>query len=157
MKTQTELGETPATNPSLAGWDELSGSLREANRAQSRHIGAKLRSIGCAIGPLTDLHAEAFQFTPEELEVLSQAEHQRWMQDTRAEGHRYASGPKDSEVKTHPSLIPWGDLSEAEKEKDRTATRAIPRLLALAGLQVYRVRPVETLSPPILHGGRSRA
>ncbi|HJX40965.1 MAG TPA: NAD-binding protein, partial [Anaerolineales bacterium] len=139
VKTQTELGETPATNPSLVGWGELSESLREANRAQSRHIGAKLRSIGCTIAPLADLDADAFQFNPQELEFLAEAEHQRWMEATRKRGYRFAPGPKDAERKTHPSLIPWSDLSEGEKEKDRAATRAIPGLLALAGLQIYRV------------------
>lgn len=139
VKTQAELGETPATNPSLVGWAELSESLREANRAQSRHIGAKLRSLGCVIAPLADLEADAFQFAPHELEFLAEAEHQRWMEATRKQGYRLGPGPKDSVRKTHPSLVLWSDLSEGEKEKDRSATRAIPSLLALAGLQIYRV------------------
>jgi len=139
VTAQTALGETPATNPSLAGWSELPESLREANRAQSRHIGAKLHSIGCAIAPLSDLDADAFLFSPPELEFLADAEHQRWMEETRRAGYRFSAGPKDSVRKTHPSLVPWSDLSEGEKEKDRSATRAIPRLLALAGLQIYRV------------------
>jgi hypothetical protein len=139
VKTQTELGETPASNPSLAGWAELPESLREANRAQSRHIGAKLRSLGCVITPLADLEAEAFQFAPHELEFLAEAEHERWMEAARKQGYRFGPGPKDAVRKTHPSLIPWSDLSEAEKEKDRAATRAIPGLLALAGLQLHRV------------------
>jgi hypothetical protein len=157
VRTQTDLGETSATNPSLVSWEQLSEPLRQMNRAQSRDIGAKLRSIGCAIAPLTDLHAEDFQLTPEELESMSQAEHQRWMQDTRAEGFRYGPGPKDPAGKTHPSLVPWSDLSDGEQEKDRVTTRAIPRLLAMAGLQVYRVRPVESRSPPVLPGGQARA
>src|SRR3990172_11019875 len=123
VKTQTDLGETPATTPSLIGWGELSESLREANRAQSRHIGAKLRSLGCVIAPLADLEADAFQFTPQELEFLAEAEHQRWMEATRTRGYRFSAGPKDSVRKTHPSLVPWSDLSEGEKEKDRSATR----------------------------------
>ena len=139
VTAQTALGETSATNPSLAGWGELSESLREANRAQSRHIGAKLRSIGCAIAPISDLDADVFQFSSQELELLAEAEHQRWMDETRRAGYRFGPGPKDSVRKIHPSLLPWGDLSEGEKEKDRAATRAIPGLLALAGLQIYRV------------------
>jgi hypothetical protein len=139
VTARTALGETPATNPSLAGWGELSESLRDANRAQSRHIGAKLRSIGCAIAPLSDLDADAFLFSPPELEFLAEAEHQRWMEETRRAGYRFGPGPKDSVRKTHPSLVPWAELSEGEREKDRAATRAIPGLLALAGLQIYRV------------------
>jgi hypothetical protein len=106
VTARTALGETPATNPSLAGWGELSESLRDANRAQSRHIGAKLRSIGCAIAPLSDLDADAFLFSPPELEFLAEAEHPRWMEETRRAGYRFGPGPKDSVRENTPFWSP---------------------------------------------------
>ena len=35
----------------------------------------------------------------------------------------------------------FGELSEADKELDRDAVRAIPAILASVGLQVDRIRP----------------
>jgi hypothetical protein len=34
--------------------------------------------------------------------------------------------------------VAWESLPEGEKEKDRQAVRSLPRLVALAGLQIYR-------------------
>ena len=43
------------------------------------------------------------------------------------------SGVKDPERKTHPLLVTWEELDEPEREKDRDAIRAIPRMLARVG------------------------
>jgi hypothetical protein len=69
------------------------------------------------------------------------------MEDLRREGYRYAPGSKDLIKKTHPSLVPWPDLAEDEKEKDRSTTRVIPKLLAMGGLQVYRAQASKHESP----------
>ncbi|MGN1103983.1 MAG: hypothetical protein ACI4QI_03825 [Candidatus Coproplasma sp.] len=45
-------------------------------------------------------------------------EHNRWNAYTRAEGYVYGEG-KNYVAKTHPDLIPYGELSEREKAKDK--------------------------------------
>ncbi len=138
VRARSAHGETLADNPSLAAWEALPERLRDANRRQADHIHAKLEAIGCGLAPLTDWDAEAFAFTPDEIERLSQLEHARWMDDARRAGWRHAPGAKDLARKTHPSLVPWAALPDGEKEKDRQAVRSLPRLVALAGLEIYR-------------------
>ena len=41
--------------------------------------------------------------------------------------------------KITPYLMPYADLPAAVKEWDRQAVRAIPEVLAAAGLEVYRL------------------
>jgi hypothetical protein len=138
VRARAGHGETLADNPSLAAWEALPEALRDANRRQADHIHAKLEAIGCGLAPLTDWDAEAFAFAPDEIERLSMMEHARWMDDARLSGWRHAPGAKDPARKTHPSLVPWAALPDGEKEKDRQAVRSLPRLVALAGLQIYR-------------------
>lgn len=44
--------------------------------------------------------------------------HQGWMDRLRADGWRYGE-VKNAEVKTHPCLVPWDELPEDQKYKDR--------------------------------------
>ena len=138
---QVALGETQQTNPSLVAWDELPQRLQDASRRQADDIGSKLSAIGCGLEALTDWDADLFAFAPDEIERLAVLEHERWLEDYQASGWRYAPGAKSVEQKTHPSLVPWGELSEAEREKDRDVARLLPTLLARAGLQVARLEP----------------
>ncbi|MDH7487216.1 MAG: NAD-binding protein [Anaerolineae bacterium] len=139
VRHQAEQGQTPESNPSMVPWDELPEGLKESNRRQADHIGVKLRAVGCAIAPLTDWEAERFQFTAEEVERMAEMEHQRFVEERRRAGWTYAPGPKDLERRTSPDLVPWDELPASEKEKDRHTVRELPRLLARAGLQVYRL------------------
>jgi len=138
-KSQLAQGQSPVANPSLEPWEELGEDFAEANRLQADHIGAKLAAVGCALAPLTDWGAVHFEFTPEEVESLARMEHKRWLEDTHRAGWRHAPGAKDLRRRTHPSLVPWEDLSEVELEKDRATARGLPRFLARAGLQIVRI------------------
>lgn len=118
-------------------WTELPERLRESNRLQAEDILRKIRAVGCDIIPMTDWTATAFSFTPEEIEYLAEMEHDRWVKIMRDEG--FSSGPiKDEKDKKHPLMVPYSDLPETEKEKDRDAIRMIPRYLALIDFQIYR-------------------
>jgi hypothetical protein len=77
-------------------------------------------------------------FTDDELEHLAQREHDRWIADLMRDGWRFTEGEKDPVRKLHPLLVPWSALAEMEREKDRDAVRAIPHLLAQAGLSAVR-------------------
>jgi hypothetical protein len=142
VRGEVEKGETPETNPNMVPWEQLPERLRESNRRQADHIGVKLRAVGFAPAPLTDWDAASFEFeNAEHVETMARLEHQRWCAERAAEGWTYAPGPKDEQAKTHPDLLPWGELPEAEKDKNRAPVRAIPRILARAGLQVVLVKP----------------
>jgi hypothetical protein len=137
---QTRAGDTPQTNRSLVPWEFLPDYLKESNRRQADHVGAKLRSVNCTIAPLSDWEAEAFKFEPHEIESLAQMEHRRWMDDLLAKGWRHAPGAKDIARKTHPRLLPWETLSEEGREIHRNTARGLPMFLARANLQVSRMK-----------------
>jgi hypothetical protein len=138
LRTQAAAGETLATNPALLPWDDLSERLKESNRRQADHVGAKLAAVGCDLVPLSDWDAEQFEFTEAEVELMARMEHERWVAEVLRGGWKFAPGLKNPERKTNPDLVPWNELPEIEKEKNRTPARGLPRFLAKAGLQVYR-------------------
>jgi hypothetical protein len=142
-------GQTHESNRLLVTWDEL-GALtekkdgingekyRKSNREQANFIWTKLSLVGCEIGPITDWDAPTgFRFTHDETEHLSRLEHDRWMKEKVDGGWRYGE-QRDDAKKLHPSLVPFDELSEPEKEKDRDTIRQIPEILSGIDFQVYR-------------------
>ena len=114
-------------------WAELDESLKESSRAQARHIGVKLRSIGCEITPLRDWHAKDFMFTDQELVKLAKMEHDRWRKEKEAAGWPI-DGPE-----MDPDMVPWEDLPPDVASWDQLFVEAIPEMLAAVGLQIVDV------------------
>jgi len=56
------------------------------------------------------------------------AQHDAWMKDKISDGWTYGA-QKDPEAKTHPCLIPFGDLPEFQRKKD-VLFRAVVEALA---------------------------
>jgi hypothetical protein len=138
VRIQTPAGENPRENPSLVSWDELSDDRKEWNRRRSDRIGGQLKAVACSIVPLTDWDAGLFKFAPEEIELMSMMEHESWMRDRIPEGWIFAPGLRNDRKKTNPLLVPWGQLQEDEKEKNRGQIRELPPILARAGFQIHR-------------------
>ncbi|RYB94800.1 hypothetical protein EUA93_10830 [Nocardioides oleivorans] len=130
-------GITSRDNPSLVGWLDLPESLKDSNRRFAVAVGTVLGDIGAGLVPLgRPLDPDVMPVGHERLEVLARQEHDRWMSDLIRDGWTYSSGPKNPERKTHPLLVGWEELDEPEREKDRDAIRAIPRMLARVGYAV---------------------
>jgi hypothetical protein len=130
-------GDMPLTNPSMDPWEDLVEDLKDANRAQARHVGEKLRTIGCiAVPGFDDTMPFAFRAQPDEVEQLARLEHRRWAAERRAQGYTY--GP-NREERRHPNLVDWEELPDSAREKNRVFVRALPRVLASAGFQILRV------------------
>jgi voltage-gated potassium channel Kch len=136
LEMERAKGLTAVDNPSLVSWEELPESLRDSNRRFAASVAQLLDSLGASLEPLRDESGQALELRKEDLEALAIREHDRWEADLRKDGWVYASGPKDPLAKTHPLLIPWERLSEEEREKDRDAIRALPRMLARAGYRL---------------------
>ncbi len=68
-------------------------------------------------------------------ELLARNTHENWARQRLADGWRY--GPRrDDAKKEHPSLVPYEDLSEKEKDYDRrTAMETLKTIVALG----YRI------------------
>ncbi|WP_435154388.1 RyR domain-containing protein [Amycolatopsis sacchari] len=135
VRDQRALGQDERVNPSLVDWDDLPDTLRDANRASAGDIERKLELVGCRLVP--SLEAVPFAFTPDEVERLAVAEHERWVAERRADGWRYGA-ERDNQRKLHPDLRPWEELGEAERQKDRNVVLALPEILADAGYRIER-------------------
>ena len=110
-------GETVETNASLVPWENLPEGIKDSNRGQADHLPVKLRAIGLTLEAALNA-ADAWQFTDEQIRVLAEMEHRRWMADKRLDGWQPTAGKKDSKRKLSPLLVDFDDLPEAEKHKD---------------------------------------
>jgi class 3 adenylate cyclase/tetratricopeptide (TPR) repeat protein len=137
-------GETPETNSALRAWSDLPDSLQEANRAQVADIPNKLRILGYEIAPLHGIAPRSLLITDSQLEELAIREHERWAEERTRQGWTYAP-VRDNARKQHPLLVPWEQLSETEKEKDRDAVRNVPEILHSAG---FRLRKIQSAGTP---------
>jgi voltage-gated potassium channel Kch len=134
VELERAKGLTVVDNPSLVGWDGLPESLRDSNRRFAASVAQTLGDIGASLSPLqSGSDISELPLSTDQLEHMAIKEHDRWEADLRKDGWTYAGGPKDPVAKTHPLLVPWDELSEEEREKDRDAIRAIPRMLARVG------------------------
>ncbi len=133
-----ERGENQESNPALRPWADLPPTLQSANLAQAEDIPSKLEALGYEIVSSGGSTPSSIHISPDMLESLARTEHDRWMAEKIRTGWIYAP-QRDNTKLHHPLLIPFHDLPEAEKEKDRAVVRHIPALLSKAA---YRVKPL---------------
>lgn len=129
--TQNDL-QDPLSQP----WELLDEQYRKDNYHWVDHIRSLLEEIGYAIAPLTDWDAPSIQIPPNQIEHMAQMEHEKWCKDKESDGWRFAPGPKDVKAKTSPDLVPWNELPESERKKNRALINGIPAFLAKAGYQM---------------------
>lgn len=138
-ETEKLKGISKEQNPSIAEWDDLPESLKEANRQQAFYIKLKLETFGYRLVPLEEPENAVDPSTdPELLEKMSRAEHIRWVDEKLLNGWKYGPGPKNVILKTHPDIIPYEELDEPGKEKDRNTIRNLPYLLNVVGKKIIR-------------------
>jgi hypothetical protein len=138
LRLQRANGVGPGTNPSVIGWEYLPETLKLSNRNQAVHIHEKIRTIGCEIARAAGWEEVTFAFTVAEVEMLAHKEHDRFVEERVRQGWRY--GPaKDVEKKISPYLVPYESLTEAVKDLDRNAVRALPAILGQADLKIVRL------------------
>lgn len=124
-------------DPAMFPYDQLPESLKESCRAAAEDIFQKLQKSGFGIRPVTK-EPQFLDFTPTELELMSKEEHERFVNERIAAGWRL--GPeKDIANKISPYLLPWDQLEDPIKELDRSSVRSIPKLLAKAGFEIYKI------------------
>lgn len=123
--------EENKTHSSLLPYAELPNSEKEANRSFVRDIPNKLDTVGYALVPATG-EAGSREFSKDEIDLLAQMEHQRWMREKLAQGWRYGE-TTDRENKVHSLLVPWDSLPPEEKKENCLLIQNIPGILARAG------------------------
>jgi voltage-gated potassium channel Kch len=147
LRGEAALGLTSANKPSLVPWEMLPEHFKESNRGQAADIPAKLRAIDCRLMPAGD-ERPLFQFTDEQIERLARMEHDRWRNERCRAG--WAHGKvRDDARKLHPSLVPWEQLTELDRDRNLRAIKQIPTLVARAGFVIASVTPAaDGTSPP---------
>jgi len=129
--------EKKKTHSALRPFAELPPDEQDQNRQNVRDIAEKLVLAGYIMRPARS-NEPPFKFPGDDLETLAEREHERWMRDKLAAGWSYAART-DKARKFHQASLPWSELPESEKEKDRQMVRGIPAILARAGYAVERV------------------
>jgi hypothetical protein len=145
-RSQRALGLTDEDDPSLVPWEQLRDDVRESNRLWADGIAAKLAGLHCIVvpAPLLDPSALDFEFTDDEVAALAPLEHERWSADMKRMG--YLTGPRDA--RHHPFIdLPFPQLPEENKNKDRAHVRAIPEVLARAGFRIRRLATPDGAKP----------
>jgi serine phosphatase RsbU (regulator of sigma subunit) len=128
-------------NQYVSDFDDLPDEIKYSNIDNAAHIPTKLLSIGYKIRPVKKgFKPFALHLNEEEIETMARVEHMRWSWEKRLNG--WSSGSiKDDNRKTHPSLIPYDQLSESEKEKDRELVKLIPAFLQDIDYEAFPVSP----------------
>jgi hypothetical protein len=129
--------------PHLDGpYAELAPTDKEDNRAAARRIPDVLALIG--LGVATAEQAKSMKKPTQrdielsieaQIERLAHAEHDGWMAHRAKNGWNFGT-PRDDDRKLHPLMVPYPQLPEAEKEKDRSAVRNYPKHVESAGLAI---------------------
>ena len=78
---------------------------------------------------------------PEEImelsEVLSRNTHEVWASERIKQGWRYGE-KRDDELKLHPCLVEYDELSECEKDYDRNTALETLKLIVKMGYEIKR-------------------
>jgi hypothetical protein len=123
-------------------WARLPFDLQEDNRSAADHFWAKGRDLNIRIavdeGPSAAFAAETA------LEALAAAEHRRWLASRGVSGWRFGEVYSLSD-RTHPSIKPWSELGEAQRDANRNVVRGIGGTLSAAG---FRAQPLISFAIP---------
>lgn len=137
-------GESPYRAQS---YEELDGHIKEANRQQIRRAPLILAELGFRVehkdcdGALPEVRLSGalpeVRLSEEEIERASVAEHEGWRRQKIATGYRF--GPvRDDLARTHPSLVPWEELTDSVRNLDRQRVRLLPWIASMLKLKVQR-------------------
>lgn len=111
-------------------FNELPENIKTSNIDNARHIPEKLLSIGYSIREKISSHeiVPLLYLSDLDIETMAIVEHERWMKEKLQNGFSF-SPIRDDNRRLHPCLVPYNDLLEIEKDKDRELVRLIPHLL----------------------------
>jgi serine phosphatase RsbU (regulator of sigma subunit) len=122
-------------------FDDLPDEIKFSNIDNALHIPTKLLAIGFKIRQVKKgFKPVTLHLNNDEIEAMARVEHLRWSWEKRLAGWVFDK-IKDDVRKTHPSLIPYSELNESEKEKDRELVKLIPALLQDIDYEAYPVSP----------------
>jgi RyR domain/TrkA-N domain len=114
----------------IQAWDELPENLRNANRSSVEHAPILFAAAGYQIVANPEIKS-SFP-SDAEIELMAQVEHRRWMADRIERGWHFAAN-RDDRLMLHPDLIPYEQLSDTGKQKDRNAVQTLAGIMKNQG------------------------
>jgi len=136
MYLEAELAKTPNKDlQAVTHWENLSETYQKSNIAQIQFHVERFSDSNIGIRQKS-AHSSEFAFKEEDLLKLAKAEHERWCKERKADGWVYGK-KRDNAKKIHPSLVPWEELSEEDKQKDVDVIQRIITLFDRIGLELY--------------------
>ena len=109
-------------------WGELTEEQKDINRTAADHIEIKIRAVG--LDPeQPDLLQAWKKLTPEQLDLLSEMEHERWCAPLWLSG--YKLGDRDDDTRKHPNLVPYDELDQSTKDYDTEQVKMAAQYLAV--------------------------
>ncbi len=131
-------------------FDELSLEFKLSNIAQAKGFAKHLDAIGCFYSAAPTHFEQLSEFTNDELRIISDLEHTRWMDEKIAMGWKYstdynmdkADKNRDRNYKRlHKDIIAFGELTEEDIAKDSEPMKFMVELLSIFdGLRIYRTK-----------------
>lgn len=120
----------PPTHPLLLPWSKLGREIIISNWTRSDTFFRILEEFNYGIRKAISLE-KAIKLPDHHIKVIARKDHERWLQEKRAEGWVY--GPvTDFEKRIHKDLLEWEDLSE--RHFDRNLIEALYDI----GYEVYQ-------------------
>jgi hypothetical protein len=119
-------------------FSDLPDSLKYSNLRQARSMPEKLEMMGYEMQPIGSEGEIISQIPEEYIEAVARFEHGEWVQERLRSGWIYGNN-KDVDKKISPYLVPYDELSDDIKERDRETIRNIPILLEMIGMAIYQI------------------
>lgn len=122
-------------------YSELPDDIKASNIEAASRIPEVLSLAGLILVPkdhhATLAEADLKKILEDNIENFAEAEHDGWIEQKFREGWVCGS-PRDNDKKIHPTLIPYKDLREEDKEKDRNQVRRYPDIVRMAGYKIIQ-------------------
>ena len=135
-------GDTFGSAPAEAEWEQLPEAVRDDNRNVADQMDFKLATIFALSKPGQGTAA----LSAAETETLARLAHERWWAAKALAGWQF--GPvRDDRKRLHPDMIPYDQLAEPIKQKDRDEVASLIPMAALAGETLVRERCVGIATP----------
>ncbi len=120
-------------DPARKPWDELQPFYRESNVRQV------LTVLGSAVAVGRSWGASAEAATPpsaEQVDEMARREHESWLEHLKRSGWTWGA-TRDRVAKKHPDLLPWDQLSDPSREKNRAFVVETLALLETLGYRSF--------------------
>jgi len=123
-------------------YEKLPPEIKADNVAAARRITKVLSLISMQVVKKQEAESskaeKIISAIEDNLELLAEAEHDGWMVQKINNGWRQVNQgeERNDELKILNCLIPYSELSEKDKDKDRNSVRNYPEIVALAGYAI---------------------